>query len=396
MYNKKKKDLVILAGGRGTRIKKLLKKYPKPMLKCNKKHFLSYIINYVCKFNFRKIFILTGYKSEIIFKKFNNKEFNFINIECIKEKNLLGTGGALKNLSKKVNDFILINGDTLFNINLTDFIKTIKPNALGSIALVKNKKQESLKLHKLILKKNLVQYNDKGNFMNGGVYFFKKNFLKFIVKKQCSLENDVLPKLIKKKKISGKYYNNFFIDIGSEKTYKKAPKLLLKNLKKPAVFLDRDGVINYDYNYVYKLKKFKFRKGVLRGLKYLSEKNYYIFIVTNQAGIGKKIFTLDQFKKLHLSLKSLFLQKNIFINDVKYSPYHTKAKIIKFKRRSNYRKPGNLMVKKIFSEWDIELEKSFMIGDKKSDYLVAKKSKLKFFYPQKNFYTQIKQIINNY
>ena len=54
------------------------------------------------------------------------------------------------------------------------------------------------------------------------------------------------------------------------------------------------------------------------------------------------------------------------------------------------------MVKKIFSEWDIDLRKSFMIGDKKSDFLVAKKSKLKFFYPQKNFYTQIKQIINNY
>ena len=54
------------------------------------------------------------------------------------------------------------------------------------------------------------------------------------------------------------------------------------------------------------------------------------------------------------------------------------------------------MVKKIFSEWDIDLEKSFMIGDKKSDFLVAKKSNLKFFYPHENFYTQIKQIINNY
>ena len=97
--------------------------------------------------------------------------------------------------------------------------------------------------------------------------------------------------------------------------------------------------------------------------------------------------------RLHLILKKKLIEKKIFINDVKFSPYHKQAKLIKFKRDSKFRKPGNLMIESIFKSWDIKREKSFMIGDKKSDYLAAKKSKLKFFYAEKNFFKQIKSII---
>ena len=81
----KKLDLVILVGGKGTRIKKYLNGLPKPMLKFNNKHFLNYIINFTIKYNLNKIYLLTGYKSSIIFKKFHNKTFNFVKIKCIKE-----------------------------------------------------------------------------------------------------------------------------------------------------------------------------------------------------------------------------------------------------------------------------------------------------------------------
>ena len=228
--------------------------------------------------------------------------------------------------------------------------------------------------------------------MNGGVYFFKKNFLNLIPKKKCSLEDDILPGLILKKKISGQIFKDFFIDIGSEIFLKKAPKMLLKKFSKKAVFLDRDGVINYDYGYVHSIKNFKFRKGVIKGLSLLTKKSYYIFIVTNQAGIGKKIFSLNQFKKLHLELKKKLIKKNIFINDVKYSPYHKDALLLKYKKKSKFRKPGNLMIKSLFKNWDIQRKNSFMIGDKRSDYLAAKKSNLKFYYADENFYKQIRSI----
>lgn len=388
-----KLDLVILVGGKGTRIKKYLKGLPKPMLRFNEKFFLSYIINFASKYNLNKIYLLTGYKSDIIFEKFNNKTFNFVKIECIKEKQEMGTGGALNSIKKKINDFILLNGDTLFDINYLKLIKSLNKNNYGVMSLVKKAKQNSKKLNSLSLNNEIVKNKTNGNLMNGGVYFFRKEFLRFIPKKKCSLENDILPQLINKKKINGKIFNSFFLDIGTENYYKKTSRLLIKNFKRPAAFLDRDGVINEDHGYVHTLKNFKFRNGVIDGLKYLTKKNYYIFIVTNQAGIGKKIYTLEKFIKLHKELKDIFIKNDIFINDVKYSPYHVNAKIKKFRKKSGLRKPGNLMIKEIFKNWDISLNKSFMVGDRISDKICAEKSKLYFEFAKENLYNQIKSII---
>ena len=120
-------DLVILAGGKGSRIKRYLKGLSKPMSRFNNKYFIEYIVQNFSKYNFNKIYILTGYRSHNIFKRFNKKIYNFTKIECLKEKKLLGTGGALHSLKKKkVKDFILLNGDTIFDINLNDLIKSKK------------------------------------------------------------------------------------------------------------------------------------------------------------------------------------------------------------------------------------------------------------------------------
>ena len=389
-------DLVILAGGKGSRIKKFLKNNPKPMAKFNNKYFIEYIIQNFSKYSFKRIFILTGYKSKIIINKFHKKLFNFVEITCFKEKTPMGTGGALNILKKnKINDFVLINGDTIFDINLNLLINTIKKKQIGSIALVKNLSKKKNKLNNLSLNKNKITNQIKGNLKNGGIYFFKKKILKFVKNKNSSLENDILPKLIKKELLSGKIFNNFFLDIGTPNDYKKAKKLLYKKFLRPAVFLDRDGVINYNKNYVYKKKDFKFRPNVIKGLKLLNEKGYYIFIVTNQAGIAKNIFKENDFINLHTYIKAKLQKLNIFINDVSYSPFHPEAKIKKYKKNSLTRKPGNLMIKRIKNKWHINFKKSFMIGDQVSDQLCAKKSKLYFEFVKKNFHSQIKSIIKN-
>ena len=388
-----KLDLVVLVGGKGTRIKEYLNGLPKPMAKFNNIHFLQYILNLFSKYPFKRIFLLTKYKSNIIFNKFHNKKINFIKIICIKEKKQMGTGGALNNLKNKIQDFVLINGDTLFDINLDDLIKSLKKENICSIALTKKLKQKSKKLNSLEIKKNLVKYKLNGSLINGGIYFFKKKIFNYIPNKHCSLENDILPKFIKKGKVNGKSFNNFFIDIGSKEYFKKASKKLKNYFKRPAIFLDRDGVINHHNRYVYSKKKFVFRNGVTNGLKYLINKKYYIFIVTNQAGIGKKIFTENQFNQLHLFLKKKLYTEDIYFDDVKYSPYHPLAKIKKYRKSSNLRKPGNLMIIKIQKKWLINKKKSFMIGDQLSDKICAKKSDLYFEYAKKNFYNQVKKII---
>ena len=176
----------------------------------------------------------------------------------------------------------------------------------------------------------------------------------------------------------------------------KAPTLLKNEFTKKAIFLDRDGVINYDYGHVHKLNSFRFREGVIDGLKYLTKKKFYIFIVTNQAGIGKKIYSENNFINLHKEINKRFVKHGIYIDEVQFSPYHPKALDPKYKKNSRMRKPGNKMIENIKANWDINLKKSFMIGDKPNDMKASKKSKLKFFYAEKNFNKQVRKIINNY
>lgn len=394
-------DLVVLAGGKGSRIKSLLRNRPKPMAIFNKKPFLEYIIQNYSKYYFKNIFILTGYKSDIIYKKFNNKYYNFNHIKCLKELRPMGTAGALSVLKKKnVNDFILINGDTFLDINLNQLIKSCSKNSYGSIALVKNDFYKSnKKLSTLALRENKIIYQDKSNLMNGGIYFFKKKIFKLIKNKNTSLENDILPNLIKNKKISGIKTKNFFLDIGTPENFKKAKKIISKKFIKRAAFLDRDGVINFDKGYVHKIKDFKFRPNVIKGLKFLRNNDYYIFVVTNQAGIGKGIYTEKQFFNLQNYIKQKLQKKDIFFDDINFCPYHPEAKIKKYRKISQLRKPGNLMIKQIRNKWSVKFNESFMIGDQVTDKICAKSSKLYFEYSKKDFLSQVKQInkkFNNY
>ena len=168
------------------------------------------------------------------------------------------------------------------------------------------------------------------------------------------------------------------------------------NSKKPAVFLDRDGTINYDNGYTYKFSRFKFRPYVLSGLKYLSKQEYLIFIVTNQAGIAKGKFKLSDLLKLNSQLKTYLQKKKITLNDIEFCPFHPKATVKIYRKKTSYRKPGNSMIKKLQKKWNVNMKKSFMIGDRKSDKSAAQKSKLYFEYVEVNFYKQVKKIVNSY
>ena len=390
----KKRDLVILAGGRGLRIKDYLNGQPKPMIKIKNVPFLSFIINHFSKFDINKIYIMAGYKGHIIKKKYHGKIVNLTKIECLVEKKPLDTFGCLQLIKNKVNDFYMVNGDTFFDVNLEKF--KISKNKIGIMALTKNYNYPgNYKLSNLqINKKKEIIYQKKSNLMNGGLYFFNRKILNYLNSKKQSLENDIIPHLIDKKQISGKLIKNKkFIDIGTKQNLKFIRKNYDYFFEKSAVFLDRDGVINHDKGYTYKIEDFRFKTGVLQGLKKLYDKNYEIFIVTNQAGIAKGKYKISDFIYLQKFIKYKLAEKRIFISDVKYCPYHPLAKIKRFRKRSNFRKPGNLMIKSILKDRLINLKNSFMIGDKTSDFKCASKSGIKFYYTQKNFKQLVLSIV---
>ena len=386
-------DLVILAGGRGERISEFTKKIPKPLIKVNNIEFIQYLINFYSKYNFRKIFILTGYKGEK-FRKFNKKYFNFIETECIREKNKLGTAGAMLQLRNKIKEnFILVNGDSFINYDATWFIKKKLPKKIISkILLVKNLNYKSNnKLTGLKINQDKLVVNN-GKLMNAGIYFFNKKIFKYLKFKKKSLENEIFPDLIKKKLVQGIYSNKKLLDIGTYANLNKAKNFLKKNTNSYSVFLDRDGVVNFDKKYVHKIKDFVFRKKVIQTLKFLNYKKINVFIVTNQAGIAKGLYSQNDFFKLSRQIKILLDRKNIYINDLEFCPFHPKAIIKKYKKKSSYRKPGNLMIEKIKKRWGVMPNKSYMIGDKISDYKAAKKSQIYYEYVEKDILKQVIRI----
>jgi D,D-heptose 1,7-bisphosphate phosphatase len=393
----KKIDLILLAGGIGSRLGSHTKKKPKPLMKINNKSFIEILIRAFAKYNFENIYILAGYKGDTIYRMFNNKIYNFSKVKCFVEKKRLGTWGAVRNIRKVIkNNFILSNADSLIDENFHNLIfKKNSPHTKINMSLVKNLNYRSNKtLMGLTIFKKKVIFSKKSQYMNGGVYFIKKELLyqdKF--ERVKSIENEVLPELIRTKKVGGFITNNFFLDIGTPANLKLAKKKLPQMLKKPAIFLDRDGVVNYDNGYTYKWEKFKFKKYVEKGLAYLQDKNYLIFIVTNQAGIAKGYFKEIDFHILHKKIKTYLAKKNIYFDDVKYCPYHPGAIIKEYKKKTQYRKPGNLMLKEIIREWDVDIKKSIMIGDKSTDELAARKSKIYYEYDLNNFYKQIKSFV---
>jgi D-glycero-D-manno-heptose 1,7-bisphosphate phosphatase len=138
-------------------------------------------------------------------------------------------------------------------------------------------------------------------------------------------------------------------------------------LNKPAAFIDRDGVINEDTGYVHKPEDFILLPNVVEGLKLLQDAGFSIIIITNQAGIGRGMYSENEYQLLTDYMLKLLSTQGINITDVYFSPYHPIHGKGKYKIDSNCRKPKPGMILNACSDWDITLESSILIGDKITD-----------------------------
>lgn len=146
-----------------------------------------------------------------------------------------------------------------------------------------------------------------------------------------------------------------------------------------AVFLDRDGTINIEKNYLYKIEDFEFLPGVFEALKLIQKKGYLLIIISNQSGIGRGFYTEKDFEVLtDWMLKKLKLE-GIIINGIYYCPHHPNASKQKYKINCRCRKPGIAMFEKAIEDFNIELEKSYVVGDKFRDCKICMQSKCKGF-----------------
>ncbi|MDD5867414.1 MAG: D-glycero-beta-D-manno-heptose 1,7-bisphosphate 7-phosphatase [Lachnospiraceae bacterium] len=151
-----------------------------------------------------------------------------------------------------------------------------------------------------------------------------------------------------------------------------------------AVFLDRDGTINVEKQYLYKKEEFEFLPGVLDGLKLLQKAGYLLVIVTNQSGIARGYYSEDQFHDLNNWMLSKLEEYGITITKVYYCPHHPNAIVEKYKMDCECRKPKLGMYQMAVQEYGIDLNNSYAIGDKIRDCAICKDSGCKGILIQDN------------
>lgn len=138
------------------------------------------------------------------------------------------------------------------------------------------------------------------------------------------------------------------------------------------ILLDRDGTINIEKDYLYKIEDFEYEYGVIEALKIFQSRGYKLAVITNQSGIGRGYYTEEDFLKLTNFLKNDLLKQGIIIEKTYYCPHHADGKG-DYKIECECRKPGTFLFEKAIEELSIDVKKSYMVGDKVSDLIPADK-----------------------
>tara|TARA_B100000242_G_C43033122_1_gene481499 strand:+ start:569 stop:1129 length:561 start_codon:yes stop_codon:yes gene_type:complete len=154
-----------------------------------------------------------------------------------------------------------------------------------------------------------------------------------------------------------------------------------------AAFFDRDGVINEDHGFVSSWKDFEYKKNIKKYLRIIQDNGYLIFIVTNQSGIARGLYTESKFLSLTSSIEKDLKRSNIFIKETFYCPHHPQGSIKKYSKSCNCRKPKPGMILEAKEKYNLNLKDSVLFGDKFSDYEAAKSAGIGSIFIMNSKYT---------
>lgn len=381
---------VIMAGGKGTRIAEVASDIPKPMIPICKKPILEYQIEVLKRQGYTDIIIGLGHLGHIIKDYFSDGSSFGVHIEYITEEELLGTAGALFLMKEMLSDedFLLLNGDIIFDIDIERFYRYHKdhhalatlfthPNSHpydSGIIVVNENGQVARWLHK----EDERQWYQ--NRVNAGLHFLNKEILNgFSELQKKDLDRDVLKPLIAGGRLFAYDSPEYVKDMGTPDRLLAVEEdvrygmVQAKNLAETqkAFFLDRDGTLNVNVGLLTDIEQLELIPGTAEAVRRINQSGYLAILITNQPAIAKGMVSLSELKQIHDKLETLLGNEGAYLDAIYYCPHHPdkgfEGERIEYKIECDCRKPKPGMILKAAKEYHISLSDSYMVGDAERD-----------------------------
>ena len=384
---------VIMAGGKGTRVAAIASDIPKPMIRICGKPILEYQIECLKKNGLTDIILVVGHLGQHIIEHFGDGRSFGCSISYYTETEPLGTAGALYKLENLSDNFILLNGDVIFDMDFSRMIAfhqekgawatlAIHPNSHpfdSSLIISGSNNQVTGWLNK---EDERTWYKNR---VNAGIHILSDNFLKAclqtkaITKDKIDLDRDMLKPSIPSGRIFAYSTPEYIKDMGTPDRYAQVTSDIEtglvhnKNLgvRQKAVFLDRDGTINVFNGFITKPEDFELLGDAAEAIKIINRLGFLAIVITNQPIIARGEADLQTLEQIHMKMETDLGKYGAYIDDLFYCPHHPDkgfdGERPEYKIDCNCRKPKPGMILAAAQKYNIDLAKSFMVGDDKRD-----------------------------
>ncbi len=401
-------NVVIMAGGKGTRIASVRSDVPKPMIQICGKPILEHQIDNLKACGLTDIILVIGYLGDKIKEYFGDGSKFGVNIEYFVEDHPLGTAGALFKMNLE-EDFLLLCGDVIIDVDFNRFVAFHKekkawaslvahPNGhpydssllvteIDAPKTVGGMPEDTHRVIRWMAKEDERTYYK--NRVNAGIELISPELLKATMKHfvprhpetpdKIDLDRDVLKPNIPSGKIFAYDTPEYIKDMGTPDRYYETEKDIesgkvharnLKN-KQKAIFLDRDGTINKMVGFVTKPEQFELIDGAAEAIKAINKSGYLAIVVTNQPVIARGDCTFEELQTIHDKMETELGKVGAFVDAIYVCPHHTdkgfEGERPEYKCDCDCRKPKPGLLLQAAKDFNIDLSESYMIGDSYRD-----------------------------
>ena len=381
---------VIMAGGKGTRISSIASDIPKPMIRISGKPVLQLEIESLKRQGFTDFIITISHLGHVITDYFGDGSKFGVNIEYFNEEKPLGNAGALYEVKDKLTeDFLLINGDVLFEFDAKRFVKYHKETG-GLVTLFTHPNSHPYDSGLILADRDhrVYQWLNKEeerplyykNRVNAGIHILSPEVLKERPdKEKIDLDRDVLKPLCEKGCMYAYDSTEYVKDMGTPERYAQvcedllSGKVVRRSLsnKQKAIFLDRDGTINTYVGFLRDIDQFELTDTAAEAIRMINSSEYLAIVVTNQPVIARGEVSFMQLDEIHKKMETLLGKQGAYIDALYFCPHHPdsgfEGEVKELKFDCDCRKPKPGMLLRAAEDFNVDLSLSFMIGDSDSD-----------------------------